>query len=105
MDMLTIRVKRSQLQLLACACLLVACKQRARKQLNLDMILLYLSTAGTRDTLLAMENLVLTNIQFNIPTVLSHDILPHLLSLYSHLLPPPLSFVSECCSRLLSLAC
>ena len=105
MDMLTIRVKKSQLQLLSCAALLVACKHRNSKRLNLARILSYLYTAGTRETLLAWEKLILANTQFSIPRVVPHDFLSHLLSLYSHIIHSPLSYVSHCCSKLLSLAC
>jgi hypothetical protein len=37
--------------------------------------------------------------------VVPHDFLAHLLSLYSNLLQPTLSYVASCCSQLLSLSC
>ena len=37
--------------------------------------------------------------------VVAHDFLPHLISLYSNLLHPPLLYVASCCSQLLSLSC
>jgi len=103
-DMLSIQVRKHQLQVLAGAALLVASKSRARS-LTLNRILCYLDTAGTRDTLLAWEKLILLKTKFNISLVVPHDFLSHLLSLYSHLLHPSISYIASCCSQLLSLAC
>ena len=61
MDMLSIQVRKHELQVLAGAALLVASKSRARS-LTINTILFYLDTAGTRDTLLAWEKLILLNI-------------------------------------------
>ena len=57
-DMLSIQVRKHQLQVLAGAALLVASKSRARS-LTMNTILFYLDTAGTLDTLLAWEKLIL----------------------------------------------
>jgi hypothetical protein len=103
-DMLSIQVRKHQLQLLAGAALLIASKSRARS-LTMNRILFYLDTAGTRDTLLVWEKLILLSTKFNISVVVPHDFLSHLLSLYSNLLRPYLSYVASCCSQLLSLSC
>ena len=74
-DMLSIQVRKHQLQVLAGAALLVASKSRARS-LTLNRILFYLDTAGTQDTMLAWEKLILLHTKFDISVVVPHDILP-----------------------------
>ena len=79
-DMLYLQVWKHQLQVQAGAALLVASKSCARS-LTMNRILFYLDTAGTRDTLLAWEKLILLNTKFNMSLVVAHDFLPHLISL------------------------
>jgi len=71
-------IKKTQLQLLASACLLVSWKVREHSKITAQKIVKYTSFNVHQDELLEWEVLVLTKRNWNIPPVMAMDLLDHI---------------------------
>lgn len=74
-----VEIKKSQLQLLACACLLVAWKVREHTKISAQKIIKYTNFNVTIEELLEWEVLLLAKLNWNIPSVVAIDFVEHIL--------------------------
>lgn len=73
-----VEIKRTQLQLLASACLLVAWKVREHKRITAQKIVKYTNFNVQHEELLEWEVLVLSKLNWNIPAVVAMDFVEHI---------------------------
>lgn len=73
-----VNIKKSQLQLLGCACLLVAWKVREHNKITAQKIIKYTNFNVTLEELLEWEVLVLAKLNWNIPSVVAIDFVEHI---------------------------
>jgi len=74
-----VEIKKNQLQLLACACLLVAWKVREHTKISSQKIIKYTNFNVTLEELLEWEVLILSKLNWNIPSVVAIDFVEHIL--------------------------
>merc|ERR1719192_3213484 len=74
-----VNIKKSQLQLLGCACLLVAWKVREHTKISAQKIIKYTNFNVTLEELLEWEVLLLAKLNWNIPSVVAIDFVEHIL--------------------------
>jgi len=73
-----VEIKKTQLQLLASACLLVSWKVREHSKITAQKIVKYTNYNVHQDELLEWEVLVLSKLNWNIPPVVAMDFLEHI---------------------------
>lgn len=75
----TCRIKRSQLQLLAATCLLLASKIRCCNSFQLDLLSAYTDYSVTPENITSWEILVLSKLQWNLAAVTGFDYIDQLI--------------------------
>lgn len=74
-----VELQTGQLQLLACACLLIAWKVREHSKITVDRIVKYTNFNINQEELLEWEVMVLAKLNWNIPPVVAMDFVEHIM--------------------------
>ncbi|XP_023346213.1 cyclin-B1-1 [Eurytemora carolleeae] len=97
-----VSLKRTQLQLLGVSCLLVAWKVRGEREVNIESLLKLTEDSIFKEEILECEMLVLTKLNWNLPSLVAVDFLPQILQKvdsklsHQHLKDSAVSLIQNC---------
>lgn len=74
-----LKVRKSHLQLVACACMFIASKFRESSHLSAKILVMYSDSSITVDQLLEWELVLLEVLKWNVSRVTPHDVLDHII--------------------------